>query len=127
MARRGWTFLDAVKLGGAGGARAALLYAVPTADDAGVAVLTQHAERGGAEREARGEEAGVDADPGAGEEAEEMAVGEEENGAVGGEASVDDVLNAGGDLVDGLSLGRAVLPKVPAGAFGDEFGCQTAL
>ena len=55
-----------------------------------------------------------------------MAVGEEEDGSIGFEAGVDDVLNAGGDLVDGLALRGAVLPKVPARAFGDEFGRETA-
>ena len=89
-------------------------------------VLTQHAERGGAERQARREQAGVDPDPGAGEETEQVAVGKEQHGPVGFEAGVDHVLRAGGDLVDGLAFGGAVLPQVPVGALGDQIGGQAA-
>lgn len=74
----------------------------------------------------RGQEAGIDIDPGAGEEAEEMAVGEEEDGAIGGETGLDDVPGAGGDLVDRLALRGTVFPKAPARAFGDEIGGEAA-
>ena len=70
---------------------------------------------------------GREAQPAGGENAEQVAVGEQDGVAIGGEGALDGGVGAGTHLFDGFTVRNAVAKDVPAGAGGTDFRAGAAL
>ena len=95
--------------------------AVPAEDDAVLPLEAEPAYRSGAESEEFAA-ARIEAEPGGGENAQEMGVGKERDMAADGEGPFDDGLGADGDLFDRLTVEDAVVPDGPARPLGANLG-----
>ncbi len=90
------------------------VFPVPDSDGGFAAVLAENADGGGFEGEAA---AGVrgEAEPFGGEDAQEMAMGEDGHDAVALAEAGDDAVGTGGDFGNGLAVGDGSFPDGPAG------------
>src|SRR5260221_5589269 len=87
---------------------------VPEADDGAIRCLlvSDDTQGGGVEREVLAG-GGGEVEPAGGQNAEEMAAGEEQGGRVESAEAGDDAIGAGGDVGDGFAVWAAIAEDTP--------------
>src|SRR5437763_14905206 len=99
---------------------------VPGLDDVLLALVAEHADRRGAERQARASPR-VQADPARAEDAQEVPVGDDAHILFRPADAVDHPVRALADRLDGLAAVDAVAPDLPAGPLLAHLGRAVAL
>src|SRR5436190_1571959 len=102
------------------------LLGVPARDDPDLALEAEDGDRAGVEAQAAAERGRLLHPPG-GERAQDVAVGDERDVAVGAQDLVDDAVDAAADIVGRLAVRGAVAPQVPVGPSLADLGGRDAL